>query len=396
MVKVRFYKCNIFLSQDTPAYLELDPENQTVRLKVYEGSITYIDDTITGTNRGTYQVIQIWSINPNPLPATPIGRMLIVEVYDTSNNLLERHRLPYLYGTKYKSIQIRDENDNPLSCNISALVYPFYYCRYNSQYVDIPWSPDTEDRQFFEAYRVGDKKYYYIGKVTELAPLTNLALNPIEKAIVKIVYKINIPVLSALLSGVGQLPYVGNFLNSFFSFITNNFLWLERAIAKTIGINIPVINVEIDLSTNTLTAYYEQDIAPIIEFIIIIAVLAVFINLPRILDVIQDMTRVAEVSAKAQITESIAQQNQAVLSRAVEQCGGNQECIAQVLNALNVANTNITNALREIESLKSEVEKLKGQRLIIGLGAGLGGLAAGYLLSRPQIATRIIERVRGL
>ena len=51
MAKVAFYRCNIFLSQNTPAYLELDTKGDTVRLKVYEGAVTYINDIATGTNR---------------------------------------------------------------------------------------------------------------------------------------------------------------------------------------------------------------------------------------------------------------------------------------------------------------------------------------------------------
>jgi len=401
MVKVRFHKCNIFLRQDQPAYIELDPEGMTVRLKVYEGAVTYLDDTATGTNRSTYQVIQIWSTNPSPLHPSPLGRMVIVEVYDTSNNLLEKHRLPYLYGQKYKSIPIIDENGNPLGCDIAVTVYPFYYCIYNSGYIDIPWNSDTEDRQIYEVYNVISKKYYFIGRVDTIENLSQLQLYPVEKVTIRVDYDASVIPLSNLLSIGGSLPYVKNFINSFHSLVLSNTVWLARAISSATGINLPIVKVEYHSETNTISVYYEQDPIPLIVQIILYALaigagIAIIINLPAILDIIKNMAITEQIRAQAEMIKTMADQNKTILNTALQQCGSNIECIRQVLAALNTANVSLAQAAGEIQGLKDEISKLKEQRVWIGLGAGLGGIIAGYILSRPQTVTRIIERVREL
>jgi hypothetical protein len=398
MVKVAFFKCNMFFSQDTPAYLELDTKGDTVRLRVFEGAIIYLDDTVTGANRTGYQVIQIWGINPNPLPPSPIGRKVVVEIYDISNNLLERQELPYLYGQKYRSIPIKDENENPLGCDIAVMVYPFYYCIYNSGYVDIPWSSGQEPRQIYEVYNVISKKYYFIGMVNAIESLSQLQLYPIKKIVVRVDYDASVIPLSNLLSLGGSLPYVKDFINNFYSLVLGNTVWLARAISSVTGIDLPIAKVEYHSETNTITVYYEQDIIPLIIKIILFAIgagaaIAVIINLPTILDIIKNIVITEQVKAQAEIIKTMADQNKQILAAALQNCGSNVECIRQVLAALNTANVSMAQAAGEINSLKEEISKLREQRVLIGLGAGLGGIVAGYLFSRPQTVTRIIERV---
>jgi hypothetical protein len=398
MVKVAFYRCNIFLSQNTPAYLELDTKGVTVRLKVYEGAVTYIDDTATGTNRTGYQVIQIWSTNPFPLHPSPLGRMVIVEVYDTSNNFIEKHRLPYLYGQKYRSIPIVDENGNPLTCDVAVTVYPFYYCMYSGSYVDIPWSSEAEDRQIYEVYNTVNKKYYFIGMVNAIESLSQLQLYPVKKVRVRVDYDASVIPLSNLLSLGGSLPYVKDFINNFYSLVLSNTVWLARAISSVTGIDLPIAGVEYHSETNTISVYYEQDPIPLVVKIILFAlgvgaVIALITNLPTTLDIIKNVVITEQVRAQAEIIKTMAEQNKAILNAALQQCGSNVECIRQVLAALNTANVSMAQAAGEINSLKEEISKLREQRLLIGLGAGLGGIVAGYLFSRPQIVTRIVERV---
>jgi hypothetical protein len=324
--------------------------------------------------------------------------MLIVEVYNTANQLIERHRLPYLYGQKYTSIPIRDENGNPLTCDISVLVYPFYYCIYSGSYIDIPWSSSQEDRQIYEFYNTVNKKYYFIGRVDAIEGLSQLQLYPVKKIIIRVDYDARVIPLSNLLSLGGSLPFVRNFINSFYSLILSNTVWLARAISTVTGIDLPIVKVEYRSETDTIAVYYEQDPIPIILKIILFALgvgaaITLIFKLPDIIDIIKNITITEQVRAQAEIVKTMAEQNKVILNAALQQCGSNVECIRQVLAALNTANVSMAQAAGEIQSLKDEISKLKEQRLVIGLGAGLGGIVAGYLFSRPQIVTRIVERV---
>lgn len=378
MVKVRFYKSNIFTSQDIPAYLELDTEGTTVRLKVYEGAITYIDDTATGTNRVGYQVIQIWATNPNTLPTSPIGRAIVVEIYDTANNLLEKRRLPYLYGTPYRQIQIRDENNNPMGANIALLVYPFYYSIYFSQYIIIPFNPASEPRQFIEVYKIDTKKYYLASRADTIATLTSISLTPIQKATVIIEYKVDNPHLKALF-GARWYSHIAGFIDSFFNFIVNNFIWLANEISRRIGIPLPIVRVELNTASLTLKVYYEQDIAPIIEFIIILVALAIFISLPDIIDMINNIVTSSVTYKTIETTETLSRQRTEIANKMLEYCAGDTECVRQAVTLLNTPDPNLASALSEIQSLR----KKSSDNLLLGATIGaIGGGLVGYAVGR--------------
>ncbi|MCL7390203.1 MAG: hypothetical protein LZ173_09805, partial [Thaumarchaeota archaeon] len=168
MVKIDWSNRSVFTSYDMPAYLYLDTEGDTVRLKIYEvyGGITtvYIDDTATNTNRSGQMLVKIWdtSVHGSP-PSAPAIYEITVEIYNINNELRESKKLKYKYVQSNTMLNFKRPDGVDLIGIINFIDTQGFFIHYYGSTISFYY----ESNAYIEFLRQ-EGKYYYIGKVSKV------------------------------------------------------------------------------------------------------------------------------------------------------------------------------------------------------------------------------------
>jgi hypothetical protein len=356
MVKVDWIYRNYFPAYDTPAWIMVDTQGQTVKLKIYDSVTTYIDDTISGTTRSGQFMLQIWSTNPRGNINNLITDILHIDVYNTSNSLVERKTLNYVYGRAVKYITFYYPDGylaSPLGVWVGNYDHIPVFGTVNGNVIGLPITRGLIEVYEYDELRRG--KFYYIGKIENISDRITL-IGPAERFDVTLRIRVTRDVLGFLFDIPG-FNYVAGFIDYFFAqFVARpmSFAYsLVTAIMNRIGINLPAKKIDVD-GTDILVTY-EQDIAvEVLVFFALVGLVGLYYLTQIVHDISVAITAQAEAErdkAIAQTYQNVVQQQQQTLQTALDyasQINDPQErdkAITQVLSSPLVNPSNYTSGL---------------------------------------------------
>jgi len=356
MVKVEWLFRNYFPAYDTPAWILVDTQGQTVRLKIYDSVGNYIDDTLSGTNRTGQFMLQVWSTNPRGNINNLITDILHIDIYDTSNNLKDKKTLSYVYGKAVKYITFYYPDGytaSPMGVwggNFNGVPV---FGEINGNVIGLPITSGLIEAYSNSQIRGG--KFYFIGKIEKVTDRITL-IGPAERFDVTLRIRVTRDVLNFLFNIPG-FEYVSGFIDYFFAqFIARplSFAYsLASAIMNRLGINLPAKRIDVDGTDILIT--YEQDIMwELIVFLVIAGVIA----LPYIAQIVHDIsvaitaqTQAERDKAIAQTYQNVTKQQQQTLQTALEYASQIQDpaerdkAISQILSSPLVNPSNYTSGL---------------------------------------------------
>jgi hypothetical protein len=396
-MEVRWVYRNYFHAYDVPAYLLIDTGGLTVRLKVYDDIATYIDDTLTGTNRSGRFIVRVWDTNPHTL-SSPKVIPLFVEIYDTSNNLIEKRVLSYVYGTPLRVIEFRYPQGGSVTASWA------YVCHLNgvtvfatgtSSSMPLPVNNGVAEAFAYSAVRGG--KFYSAFKI-DAAPDAVVLWGPSDKYLVRLKLKYT-PLSFARLFGIPGFNYLDDFISKFYSAFTLNpalyFAHVVSATLQRLGINLPIVSVFSD--GEFIYVDYEQDIA---WEVVVFALIAFIIALPGIVEIIHDITTMISTYSQSERDKYVADTYRQVmenysntLNKAMEYVNSIQDpserakAFNQIMSSplINPSTyySGLTTVIKqkdeEAEKLKSELSNTKN---MLYLAAGVAIALAIILIAR--------------
>lgn len=380
LVKVSWIHQNIFTSYDIPAYILLDTEGKTVRLKVYEtyDNITsvYIDDTATNTNRSGTIILKVWDTNQhgNP-PSTPAFYDLIVEIYDTNNMLIETKTLKYEYVASNTTIHlVKADTKTELVALINYVDSQGYFIQYYGSNISFYYDPNG----YIEVVQ-NSGKYYGISKVSKIASQPGsytLYVNPADSdGYVRVEF--DIVVTNDLLNAIYNAPLISNIM-SFLMWLGANWINYNMVIASHIlsylGFsNFFIEKVEYFTTTDgkpALRIIARQDISPLLVFVAGVAVGAVVTFI--ISNVIRDITRSwAQIETTKSLTD-LYQQYVSLYGTIVDYCKTQKDpekCINDITSTITPPSTMATSVGQAVSQITNENNQLKTvlNIMIVGL-----------------------------
>jgi hypothetical protein len=302
-MEVRWVYRNYFHASDVPAFLLVDTGGLTVRLKVYDDLGQYIDDTVTGVNRTGRFTLKVWDTNPHTL-SSPKVIPLFVEIYDTSNRLIEKHVLNYVYGSPVRTVNFAYPDGSPATadwayaCHLNGVTV---FATGTSSNMPLPVSNGIAEAFAYSAVRGG--KFYSAFKI-DTAPNAVVLLGPSDKFLVRLKLRYT-PLSFVRLFGIPGFDYLDDFLSKFYAWFTlDPSLYLAHIISATLqrlGINLPIVSVFFD--GDYMYVDYEQDIA---WEVVVFALIAFIIALPGIVEIIHDITTMVSTYSQAERDKYIA------------------------------------------------------------------------------------------
>ena len=413
-IAVRPERYNILTAPDNPIYVGIlasDPTN----IEIYTS-----DDLTTpkysGTVNAGYNPIMVLSNNPFSIPTGQDGSMNYVLVKHGD----ESYRINMFYVRTTPSdpvIYFKDENGNRLygNVNFGCIRYGLIQQYYGDMFIHHVSKQKLQNLGLdssscfleFISYANGGK-YYAILSIDELESKigTNTSIDfilspsPDGRAIVVIEY--DITVLADLLKK--KIKYIGDYLgkaldfilsygSSGIEFILNYQNTVARTVSKFLGINYPIIKVEVE--GGIMRVYYSQDIAPMaIATAIAVASLgagvAWFIasgGLVRITSIIASTINAVVTSYTiSRVTEERAK----LYKEASDYCRSNTatpdqyiECVSSISSTFDTAlSDNTLDAAIELNkeylNLNTKLNDMQSKTLLYGIG----GVTLGLLLSR--------------
>jgi len=394
MVKVDWARRNIFMNVDDRAMLVYDTEGKTVRLKAYEvwdsNQAIYFDDTIMGTNREGKGVVDLWTTLTHPIPTNAYAVWtLIVEIYDTNNNLLETRKLKYMISRKdVTKINIKDENNNSLSAQINYLMIyenEKYFITYYGDNMSFPYPPDNT-KAYLEIYRIisTDKKYYTISRIDRIltSPGTyNIIMKPSTDIVVYFDVEINNDIINKLFAIPG-IGYITSFLISRLLQLQNFGFAIANYVLNLLGIKgWYVVGVEkISDSPLVFRFYYRTDPNPLL-IIIVVGIISATIASWVMWNAIRDIA-VAKIKYETQkvITERYRHYKE-LIDNILDFCKNQsdpQKCFNDIVVTITPPDTGTDEAKDTQDSLTTTIETLK-QFLILAVVVAVVVSVVSYL-----------------
>jgi len=406
-IKIDWYEPgNIVTAFDQPAYILVETPTSIkieATMTTETGTVVLKSQTV-GAGKS---VIQLWSKNPigNPT-ATPTVYPIDVNIYTTTDQLIETRKLYWLLVSTDRVIYFKDENGRELILNIMIATEigskQFWRKYYGSNIGTL--SGIDKKQVVIEAWKedpVTGKKYYMITTEDKL-PSGNISisLTPSDGFTVKVTVRLD----NALLNFLYGTPFISDVAN----FFTNNLVWLvnnaflplARSISNALGIKLEISKVEVDTSQTPIrmTIYYDQDINPILLIVIGIGVGALITWL--INGTVTEIVTTARVVITTWLGAQLASQNLTLKDKIFDYCKNSQnpvKCVDEMIRALKLNEgdpnlTTITKLNEELNNAKKETEKWKSYVWI----AGIGGLMGGLVIAQKPVREYVIEKGKEL
>ena len=174
---------------------------------------------------------------------------------------------------------------------------------------------------------------------------------------------------------------MGDFLSSAFNTIINSNLWLAEQISRKLGINLPIIRVEFDPNNMILSIYYDQDIAPIVQAIILLIALAIFISTPEIIRLISEITTLEAQKVISVTAAELERQRTQLAQTIIDYCRNspNPDCIKILPIVVNTPNPATSAYLNTINQLQQQNQSLNTILTIMTIVVIIAIGAAAYL-----------------
>ena len=373
-------KWNWVRSVDQPLYLYYDFGDKTYRLKVYEETATYVDDTATNTNRTGAGEIKLYDTYPFAIPASLTKRSLTVEIYDTSNAKQKAVTLDYYVGSSYVLIYYKDaRTDTYVTGSITAIckIDPPLFVEATGSSIAIPPSTAT-----IIEFRGTTEKYYDIRTIALTGNATVLVAQA-DIYDIEIVIKIDLELMKRLLYETAVSPTASQYIYSQLPSRPDLQYLLATRLLRELGATAPIKNAYLDSNYN-LHIIVTQDIIPLLPLIIkgllVIGglILAYFI-VKQILNIIV-LTNPTALNNK--LIEYESNRLKIIADLVKEGCSGLKgsdyaECVERIIRAIGGENTTllVTQTQKDIVKLKQESDKYKYIAITAGAVAGIAFLA---------------------
>jgi len=373
MVKVEWLYTNYFANYDQPAWIMVDTAGQTVRLKIYDSVGSYVDDTLSGTNRTGQFMLRVWTTNPRGNISNLITDILHIDVYDTSNRLIDKKTLSYVYGRYVKQITFYYPDGftaTPLVVWGGDFNGIPVFGQITTSTVALPVTSGLIEAYVYSAIRGG--KFYFIGRIEKVTDRITL-IGPGERYDVTLRIRVTRDVLSFLFNIPG-FEHVAGFIDYFFAqFVARpmSFAYsLVTAIMNRIGITLPAKKIDVD-GTDILVTY-EQDIAlEVAVFFALVGLVGLYYLTQIVHDISVTMTAQAEAEkakAIAQTYENVVKQQENTLKTALEYASQIQDpverdkAISQILSSPLVNPSNYTSGLgTALQQANTQSQQLQQQ-----------------------------------
>jgi hypothetical protein len=390
---------NIVTNPGKPYYLKWSGEEANFRLKVKLKTlnITLIDDTQTGTNRGSQGQVQLWSTCPISIPSAPGttgGDTLVIEVYNLSNQLRFTHEIDIITSRSWFLIDFIDEKGTPIKGRVSLMAnyfigvrgYRMYYYTEDASSIAIPYALDV-DKSFIEFIyvRKDGLKYYYLARIRDFNfSDTVIQLQPKNEFTVEFTFQYTRDTWVKLISstveeGRDYARYLWNVLSDW----ERAKLFVDTWMANyNFAGEIVDVKYTVSGGVYTVKAYMKFDVPvlPVLAIIIIgiVGIVAVW----RITDYLKE-AKIVDVQGKLiDYAQAVLQFRQLMWSKIVEACEQetNQdkkiECIQKLVQTtgINQADPNLlvlTDMYNNYVNSKNESDKYKTYFYMALVGAGI-------------------------
>jgi len=400
---------NVITSYDQPAYICVEtptPIRLKAKMTTEAGEVILLDDTATNTNRTNKEMIKLWSKNPigNPT-ATPTIYPIDVNIYTTTDQLIETRKLYWLLVSTDRVIYFKKEDGTELIGNVMIAFeqngVTFWKRYYGSNIGTLSGINKSQVVIEFWSEKADGRKYYMITTEDRLpSGNINVTLTPDKVFTVKVTYALT----NDFINWIFGNPVLG----AVATFFTNNLVWLvnnallplARAISNALGIKLEILKYEVDTSGTPIkvTVYYNQDISPILVAVIALGAGALLAWL--LSGVVTEIATTYRIVATTEEARKITEQNNAVRNKILDFCNGQpnpEECVDRVSNALKINEgdpnlTTITKLNEELNNAKKETEKWKSYVWI----AGIGGLMGGLVIAQKPVREYVVEKGREL
>ena len=382
-------KWNWVWSETIPLYLHYDFGDKNYRLKVFEETTVYVDDTATGTNRTGTGEIKLYDTYPFTIPASLTRRSITVEIYDTNNVKRRTLTLDYYAGRTRVYVNYRDARTNtPVIGYITVLcqIDPPLFTEAVDSYIEVPPSIPM-----FIEFRGLDVKYYDIRKII---PTTHTTISVIQsdKYDVEIMAKMDLDLLRRLFYETAVSPTVSQYVYSQLPNRPDIQYLLATRLLRELKITAPIKNAWLD-SNYVLHIIVEQDIIPFLSTIIIAILIAIgVISVSYVVSKYIDMrVKTSPTTINYKLIEYENERQKRVAELVEQGCRGLVgkefiECAERVTKTIGGENLTmlVVQAQENIEKAKEEKEKYKYLAIATGAVAGLALITRG--------GTTIIEK----
>ena len=413
-IAIRPERYNILTAPDNPIYVGI-LASDTTNVEIYT-SDDLTTPKYTGTVNPGYNPITVLSTNPFSIPPGQDGSMnyLLVKHGD------ESYKMNMFYvrtDTTDPVVYFKDENGNRLygNVNFACLRYGLIQQYYGDMFIhhvtkqklqNLGLDPSSCFLEFISYANGG--KYYIVLSINELEQKigTNSSidfiLSPVPDGRAIIVIEYNLTVLADLIKK--KINYVGDYLGKALDFILNygssgiEFILnyqnnVARMISKFLGINYPIIKVEVE--GGIMRVYYSQDIAPMtIAAAIAISALGIGVGWFIASGGIERVTSIIASSITTAVTSytitKVTEERAKLYQDASDYCRSNTatpdqyvECVNSITSTIDTAltDTSIDAAIqlnKEYLNLNTKLNSVQSKTLLYGIG----GVTLGLLLSR--------------
>jgi hypothetical protein len=369
--------------------LYYDFGDKRYRIKAYEETATYVDDTATNTDRTGAGEIKLYDYYPFTIPASLTRRSITVEIYSTSNTKLKTLTLDYYAGSNYITVNYKDARTNTyVTGNITAICKtdPPLFIDATGSSIAVPQNTPT-----IIEFRGATAKYYDIRTITLTSNATVLVTQA-DTYDVEIVIKIDLDLMKRLLYETTVSPTVSQYIYSQLPNRPDLQYLLATRLLRELGATAPIKNAYLDSSYN-LHIIVTQDIIPLLPLIIkgLLVIGGLIIAYLIVKSLVNMYLLTNPTTLNNRLIEYETNRLKIIADLAKEACSNltgdaYAQCVENISKGIGGENVTllITQMQKEIEDLKKERDKYKYITITAGAIAGLALITRG--------GTTIIEK----
>jgi len=381
-VIITITKWNWVRAYDQPLYLYYDFEDKKYRIKAYEGTATYIDDTATNTDRTGAGEIKLYDTYPFTIPASLTRRSITVEIYDTSNNKVKTLTLDYYVGSSYVLVYYKDaKTDTYVTGNITAICKtdPPLFVEATGSSIAIPPSTAT-----IIEFRGATAKYYDIRTVT-LTGNATIQVTQVDTYDIEIVVKIDLELMKRLLYETAVSPTASQYIYSQLPNRPDLQYLLATRLLRELGATIPIKNAYLDSNYN-LHIVVTQDIIPLLPLIIkgLLVIVGIILAYYIVKSIVNIYLLTNPTTLNNKLIEYETNRLKIIADLSKEACSNltgdaYAQCVENISKGIGGENATllITQMQKQIEDSKKERDKYKYLAITTGAIAGLAVITRG-------------------
>ena len=330
------------------------------------------------------------------IPSNPDNAYHTVKLADDTTSVT----FNFLYVAHSKTVNFTDENGNQITGQI-ALAEINKGTLNATSYGSTITIPDLttlqnlgiDNKSYLEFLAIKDnKKYYVLIRLDKLLSYfedstVNLQIKGMDRLVIKVVMDYQV-VSNNLPSWLSWLVPVADAFVDFSLWLGSQWInydmLVARAIAKHLGIKLPIVKVEVHTDTNEFIIYFEQD-ANQLALVGIIAI-AVAIGLIAVAFAIRDIAVVQTPFQPVAVASELDKQKLELIKKNQEYCQEHASTTEEYIRCITQGQRGITEAFGtmdtdtaiklyyDYQNQKTEADKWKNIAIVVGIAAVVGAL----------------------